>query len=108
VWFCSSFLLFTFFLVACSARDGVPVGAEVIELPGFTVKTGHHCESSVMMNALAYQEVELSESMINGLASAPAFIFTTEEMFPFLGGRTNLLKENQTALLLLSCLPGFT
>lgn len=67
---------------------------EVIELKDFNVKTGFHCESSAMMNALIFQGVELSENMIIGLGSAPAFFFKADDAFPFLGGRSHTMLEN--------------
>ena len=67
---------------------------DVVALKEFAVKTGLHCESSAMMNALAYQGVNLSESMITGLGSAPAFFFKTDDAFPFLGERSHTMLED--------------
>ena len=67
---------------------------DVIVLKDFRVKTGLHCESSAMMNALHFQGVHLSEGMIAGLGSAPAFFFTAGDAFPFMGGRSHTMLEN--------------
>ncbi len=78
------------------SKKGVKVktSGEIIELKNFKVKTGQHCESSAMMNALSYQGVDISESMINGLGSAISFMFSKEDTFPFIGGRTLNLNGN--------------
>jgi len=67
---------------------------EVIELKDFDVKTGFHCESSAMMNALIFQGVEFSENMITGFGGAPTFFFKADDAFPFLGGRSHTMLKN--------------
>lgn len=67
---------------------------EIVELKDFDVKTGLHCESSAMMNALNFQGVTVSENMITGLGSAPAFFYKADDAFPFLGGRSHTMLEN--------------
>ena len=67
---------------------------EIVELNSFNVKTGYHCESSAIMNALRFQGVELGENMITGMGSAPAFFFNAEDAFSFLGARSYTMLEN--------------
>lgn len=83
-----------FSLLSCTRGIKVTTGNEIIELPGFSPVRGYHCESTSIMNALHYQGLPLSESMINGLASSISFTFQKEGGFPFLGGRTLFFIEN--------------
>lgn len=63
-----------------------------LELPGFTVRSGGHCESSAMLNALSYLGYGLCEADIVGGGGAPAFVLTAGS-FPFLGGRNEGMRE---------------
>ncbi len=62
-------------------------------LAGFVPRTGEHCESSALLNALAHLGYGLTEADIVGGAGAPAFLFTNEA-FPFIGGRRRDLRES--------------
>jgi hypothetical protein len=64
-----------------------------IALPGFEPRTGGHCESSAILNALSYLGYGLSEADIVGGGGAPAFLFTNDA-FPFIGGRNEEMREN--------------
>lgn len=64
-----------------------------ISLPGFAPRTGGHCESSAMLNALSYLGYDVTEADIAGGGGAPAFIFTNAG-FPFIGGRNERMREN--------------
>jgi hypothetical protein len=63
-----------------------------IELTGFQPRTGGHCESAAMLNALAYLGYPVTEADIVGGGGAPSFIFTNDA-FPFIGGRGLRMRE---------------
>lgn len=66
---------------------------EQIILPGITPKTGGHCESSALFNALSYQGYLFTEAEIIGIGGAMGFMYEKGD-FPFLGGRSLSLKED--------------
>lgn len=68
------------------------VGQASLVLPGVKVVSGHHCESSAMLNALLYEGYEVTEDMIIGGGSAPSFIFI-KGVFPFVGGRCDEMRQ---------------
>ncbi|SMQ21673.1 Butirosin biosynthesis protein H, N-terminal [Streptomyces sp. Ag82_O1-12] len=59
---------------------------------------GNHCESTTLVNLLRQREVDLSESLIFGLAGGLSFIYwrTKQMPTPFVGGRIkpDTLSEN--------------
>jgi hypothetical protein len=61
-------------------------------LEGFEARSGAHCESSAMLNALSYLGYGLGEADIVGGGGAPSFIFMNES-FPFIGGRNERMRE---------------
>lgn len=61
-------------------------------LPGLTPIPGGHCESSALLNALAYLGYRVSEADIVGGGAGPSFLFT-DSSFPFLGGRNRSMRE---------------
>ena len=77
---------------ASSPRLGTGRKGELV-LRGFEPRVGGHCESSAMLNALAYLGYGVTEADIVGGGGAPAFIFTNEG-FPFIGGRNELMRES--------------
>lgn len=88
-----SLIISVIMICGCVKGDEVKTSDDVVELEGFGVKPGKHCESAAMMNALNYQELNLSESMINGLGSSISFIVIDGEL-PFLGCRAYNIREN--------------
>ncbi len=62
-------------------------------LEGFEPRKGGHCESSAMLNALAYLGYGVDEADIAGGGGAPGFMFTNRG-FPFVGGRNERMREN--------------
>lgn len=64
-----------------------------VSLNGFKAVTGLHCESSALLNALTHQGYGLSEEEIVGAGAVLGFVYQKGQ-FPFLGGRTLILKEN--------------
>lgn len=66
---------------------------ESVTLEGFEAKTGQHCESSALLNALSHQGYGLNEAEIVGAGAVLGFVYQKGQ-FPFLGGRTLYLKEN--------------
>lgn len=66
---------------------------ESSSLNNFTVKSGVHCESSALLNALNHQGYDLTEEEILGAGAVLGFVYQKGK-FPFLGGRTLKLKEN--------------
>lgn len=79
--------LMAMILGSCSGGPDITTGDEVVLLPDFKAVAGYHCESTSIMNALAYQGVHLSEAMINGFAAAPGFMLATDTPFPWIGSR---------------------
>jgi len=64
-----------------------------VALPGFEPRKGGHCESSAMLNALAYLDYGVTEADIIGGGGAPAFLFANEG-FPFIGSRNERMRES--------------
>jgi len=62
-------------------------------LPGFEAKSGGHCESSALLNALDYLGYGATEADIVGGAGGISFLFT-KGGFPFIGGRSEELRES--------------
>ena len=65
----------------------------LLALEDFHVRTGGHCESSAMLNALDRLGYGLTEADIVGGGGAPSFLFTKDD-FPFIGGRNERLREH--------------
>lgn len=80
-------------LAGCSSLPrGLAGRTGAIILPDISPKTGGHCESSALMNALDYLGYGVDEATIIGMGAAPSFMFTTEG-FPFIGARSSDLRE---------------
>ncbi|MFJ5731717.1 BtrH N-terminal domain-containing protein [Streptomyces paradoxus] len=64
---------------------------------------GNHCESTTLVNLLRQREIDLSESLIFGLAGGLSFIYwrTKQMPTPFVGGRIkpDTLSENLASAL---------
>lgn len=54
--------------------------------------TGHHCESSAMVNALTSSGYSITEEQIIGAGAAPGFVYE-KSTFPFLGGRSHEMRK---------------
>lgn len=88
-----SLMIQVFISIGSVKASEVKTTGEVVSLKEFEVQAGKHCESAAMMNALNYQGLSLSESMINGLGSSISFIVVDGKL-PFLGCRVDNLREN--------------
>ncbi len=65
---------------------------DAVTIPGVSVVSGGHCESSAIMNALRFCGYPVEECEVTGGGGALAFIFS-RGAFPFLGGRNEDMKE---------------
>jgi hypothetical protein len=80
-------------LAGCATSPWVSeTGASRLALNGVEPKTGGHCESSAMLNALHYLGYDLAESDIIGGGAAPSFMLSNDG-FPFIGSRNETMRE---------------
>ncbi len=79
-------------LVSCEKEWKIGNSAGTVLLPDAKVIPGGHCESSAMLNALAYQGYEVNESLIAGGGAALSFAFE-KGSFPWLSARNGDMRE---------------
>jgi hypothetical protein len=81
-------------LFSCAAPAWKEASSAVaLEADYSMIRSGGHCESSAMLNALTACGYEFSEEQIIGYGAAPGFLYEKGN-FPFIGGRNLGMRES--------------